>query len=379
MLNKSEFKDHLLNGLLPFWNNLYDGECGGFYNYVDGNNKINKNAPKTAVVQPRILWFYSSCYKLLKEEYMLNYAKRQFDFIRKYMLDPADGAICWEVGRDGRVKDGRKHAYAQAFALYAFSAYYTASKDEEALGCAGRLFDLIENKFKNEYGYPESFIIDVHEFKYNYTMNTLLHIIEAYTEYYLAVKSEKARKALEYSLNLVINKAYSEKLRRIECYFDEFMDPVGNMHSYGHDIESSWLIHRACEALGNDAITNDLAPKLEKVARHVISKGFINEGRNGIYYDNKNGADNKLFEWWVSAEAIVALVHQYNLYRSDKSAALAENLWEYVKAYFISPHGEWYWRITEEKQPVENVILCGPWKCPYHNGRMCLEMIKILR
>ena len=175
----------------------------------------------------------------------------------------------------------------------------------------------------------------------------------------------------------MINKTYNEKLDRIECFFGDSMIPVGNMHSYGHDIESSWLIYRACEALGNDDILNNLSPKLEKIARHVILKGFVDEGRNGIYYDNKNGVDNKLFEWWVPAEAIVALVHRYNLYGDEKSMVLACNLWEYVKKYFISEYGEWHWRINgESKQPVENSILCGPWKCPYHNGRLCLEILK---
>jgi mannobiose 2-epimerase len=279
----------------------------------------------------------------LRDENLLKLARMQFEFMQKHMLDPKDGGIYWETERSGKIRDARKHAYAQAFALYSLSAYYTAGKDEAALIAADRLFNLIENKFKDGYGYPEPFIIDIHEFEYKYTTNTLLHIIEAYTEYYQASGSEKARNALAFSLNLVINKAYNESLGRIECYFDEFMNPAGNMHSYG-----------------------------------VISKGFVDEGRGGIYYDNKNGVDNKLFEWWVPSEAIVALVHRYNLYGDEKSMILAENVWEYVKKYFISQYGEWHWRINEsDKQPVKNSILCGPWKCPYHNGRLCLEMMSM--
>ena len=381
MLNKAEFKEHLINDLLPFWNNLYDNEHGGFYGRVGSNNKIDKHAPKAAVLQTRILWFYSSCYKSLKDkteddEKLLKFAELQFDFISRYMLAPDDGGIYWSVGYDGKIKDNNKQTYALAFALYAVSAYYSVSKNQAALTAADRLFNLIENKFKDEHGYLEAFLLDRRDFKYTRTMNTLLHLIEAYTEYYQAVKSGESRSALRYTLNLVINKAYNDNLSRTECYFDEFMNPAGDMTSYGHDIEASWLIYRACEVLGDDNITNNLAPKLEKVAQNVISKGFVDGGRNGIYYDCKNGVDNKQRSWWVMSEAIVALVHQHKLYGDSKSIILAENLWQYVKAYFISPYGEWYYNISESGEPSKGSDdLCNAWKCPYHHGRMCLEIL----
>ena len=379
MLNKIEFKNHLVNDLIPFWSNLYDSEYGGFYDSVDSDNNIKKNSHKSAILQTRLLWFYSSCYKTLKDEKLLKSAGLQFDFINKYMLDPDNGGIYWEVYHHGKLKDSHKHTYALAFALYSISAYYSVSKNETALNAADRLFNLIETDYKTEYGYPEPVIIDKNKINHVCTMNTLLHLIEAYTEYYQAAKTEKSRIALEYTLNLVINKAYNDDLFRIECYFDEFMNPVGDMLSYGHDIESSWLIYRACEVLGNENILNNLAPKLEKIAQNVISKSFVDEGRNGMYYDCRNGVENKKRSWWVMAEAIVALVHQYNLYKNEKSMFYAENIWNYVKNYFISPYGEWYMNVDESGKHTKNPEgLCGGWKCPYHNGRMCLEMMKAL-
>lgn len=379
MLNKSEFKNHLTNDLLPFWNNLYDSEYGGFYGSVNGLNQIDKKASKSAILQSRILWFYSACYKSLKNENLLKFAGLQFEFINKFMIDSGDGGIYWSVEYDGKIKDGRKHTYALAFALYSISAYYSVSKDEAALTSANKLFHLIENSFKDEYGYTEPYTFDTTPFKKERTMNTLLHIVEAYTEYYQAVRSEEARRVLEYSVSLVMNKAYNDNLFRIECYFDEFMNPVGDVLSYGHDIESSWLIYRACEVLGNDDITRSASPKLEKVAQNVISRGFADEGRGGVYYDRVCGAENKSRSWWVMAEAIYALVHRYNLYGDSKSMLLAENLWDYVKTCFISPYGEWYSYAQDKDEPVKNSnVLCGAWKCPYHNGRMCLEILKTL-
>jgi len=388
MLNKTEFYNHLKNDLIPFWDNLYDTEYGGFYGSVNSDNLINKTASKSAVLQTRLLWYYSSCYKALQDIKLLEHAHRQFEFISKYMLDPADGGVYWSVEHDGKVRESQKHTYALAFALYSLSAYYSVSKNTAAFNAANRIFNLIETNFKDEYGYFEPYDFDSH-IKFNNhfdsgnkttrTMNTLLHIIEAYAEYYQAVQTEEARKALEYSINLVIDKAYNENQHRIECYFDEFMNPTGNLLSYGHDIESSWLIYRACEVLRNQDIINNLSPKLEKVAKNVISKGFVDEGRNGMYYDCKNGVENPTRSWWVMAEAIVALVHQYNLYGDNKSMVLAENFWNYVKKCYISPYGEWYSRVTDNGEPVKSSDgLCGPWKCPYHNGRMCLEMMKIL-
>ena len=385
MLNKSEFQNHLTNDLIPFWDNLYDYEYGGYYGKVGSENKIDKKAVKSAVVQTRILWFYSSCYKLLKDEKLLKSAGLQFDFLRKNMTDFANGdnnGVYWSVGYDGKINDAQKHTYVQAFALYAISAYYSISNDENALISANRLFDLLENNFKDENGYLEPYDMDYPELEKTRTMNTLLHVIEAYTEYYQIVKTEEVKNALESALNLVINKAYNDNLSRIDCYFDKFMNPIKDMLSYGHDIEASWLIYRACEVLGNDDITNSLAPKLEKVARNVISKGFVDEGKNGVYYDCTNGVENKVRSWWVMSEAIVALAHRYNLYGDNKSMELAENLWDYVKKYFISPYGEWYGHIDDNRELNQNVKnsadLVGPWKCPYHNGRMCLELIKML-
>ena len=380
MLNKSEFYNHLVDDLLPFWNNLHDGEHGGFYGRVDCDNQIYKQAPKSAILQTRILWFYSSCYKSLRNEKLLDSAERQFEFISKYMLDHDDGGIYWAVEYDGKIKESQKHAYTLAFALYSISAYYSVSGDKQASAAADKLFKLLEGNFKSGHGYPEPFIIDRHAHKHVCTMNTLLHIIEAYAEYHQAVKSEDSRNALEYALNLVINKAYNDDLRRIDCHFDEFMNPVGDMLSYGHDIEASWLIYRACETLADDKITNKLAPKLEKVAQNVISKGFVRDGENGIYYDCANGVENELRSWWVMAEAIVALVHRHRLYKDNKSMVLAENLWNYVKAYFISQYGEWYGHIDDNGKLIrKSGDLCGAWKCPYHNGRMCLEMLNLLQ
>lgn len=379
MLNKQEFHDHLKNDLIPFWNRLYDDKYGGFYGSVDSDNNINELSPKSAVLQTRLLWFYSSCYKELKDEKLLRYAELQFEFITKHMIDPTDGGIFWDVEHDGKVRSNSKHTYALAFALYAFSAYYSASQNKSALDAADRLFNLIEMNFKDSYGYIELFSIDKPIDGSSRTMNTLLHIIEAYAEYYGAVKTKEAYHGLEYAINLVRTKAYNDKLHRIECNFDEFMNPVGDILSYGHDIESSWLIYRACEILGDSEILKELAPSLEKVALNVISKGFVDDGRNGIYYDCKDGVDNKYRSWWVMSEAVVALVHRYVLYGDTQSIALAENVWNYIKKYFITQYGEWHTQVSETGEAVKSRSgLCGAWKCPYHNGRMCLELIKML-
>ena len=379
MLNKQEFYNHLTNDLIPFWSSLYDTEYGGFYGNVDSDNNINKTAVKSAVLQTRILWFYSSCYKAIKDEKLLEYAHRQFDFIIRHMIDPDDGGIFWDVEHDGKVRDRQKHTYALAFALYSVSAYYSVSKNQSALNAANRLFNLIETTFKDEYGYVEVFSLEKSIKESTRTMNTLLHIIEAHTEYYSAVKTDAARKALEDALNLVINKCYNDNLRRIECNFDKFMNPVGDILSYGHDIESAWLFYNSCKVLGNDAITFNLSPKLDKIAQNTISKGFIDEGRNGVYYECRNGVENTHRSWWVMSEAVVALVHRYNLYKDEKSMILAENLWEYIKRCFISEYGEWHSQVNEEGEAIKSRGgLCNAWKCPYHNGRMCLELMEML-
>ena len=380
MLNKSVFEKHLVNDLIPFWNALCDRENGGFYGSVSSANIVDKSAPKSAVLQTRILWFYSACYKKLGNAELLEYADHQFKFLTEHMIDSADGGVRWMVNADGSINRSEKHTYAQAFTLYALSCYYSASGNKSALECANRLFNLIETEYKDAYGYVEQFNLDRLSDTKTRTMNTLLHVIEAYTEYYAAAKTPQAKSALRYSIELAGDKAYNPQLHRIECNFGDVMQPVGDMLSYGHDIEASWLIDRGCEVLGCDELTASMAPKLRDVALNVIQKGFIDEGRGGIYYDCKDGIDNKLREWWVMAEAIVALSHQYQLYGEPEMLVLAENIWAFTEDRLISPYGEWYWGTDESGDSVRSKSgLVGPWKCPYHNGRMCLEMMERLQ
>lgn len=380
MLNKKEFYNHLQEDLIPFWNNLYDAEHGGFYGSVDSDNIADKTSPKSGVLQTRLLWFYSSCYRTLKDEKLLQFADRQFEFIAKYMTDSNDGGVYWSVEYNGKVKDSRKHPYVLAFALYANSAYYTASGNQAAHMAADKLFDLIEREYKDECGYVEPFSLDNFSRDSVRSMNTLLHIIEAYAEYHRSVNTDKSRAGLEYAVNLARNKAYNGEQSRFECYFDKRMNSVGNVLSYGHDIEASWLIYRACAILGNESISADFAPKLDKVAQNIIKKGLTDNGKNGIYYCRVDDTDNVSRSWWVMAEAVVALVHRYVLYGDAQSMTIAEHIWEYIKKYFISQYGEWHSGVDGNGSFIKSKgDLCGAWKCPYHNGRMCLELMEMLK
>ena len=187
-------KAHLTEVIIPFWNKLKDEENGGFYGYLDFDLHVDKKAVKGCILNSRILWFYSNAYHLLGEKDLLSYADHAYEFLKAHCLDHINGGIYWSLSYDGTAYDTTKHTYNQAFAVYALSSYYEATKNEEAITLAKSIIGIIEKKCTDSIGYLEAFDrvfqpVDNEKLSENgviahKTMNTLLHVFEAYTEYY---------------------------------------------------------------------------------------------------------------------------------------------------------------------------------------------------
>ena len=267
MLNKEEFKKHLCEGIIPFWKSLRDDEFGGYYGFIDYDLNIDKKAVKGCILNSRILWFFSNAYMVLKEDKalsdsLMDEARHAYEFMSDCCLDNENGGIFWSMTYDGKPEDTMKHTYNQAFAIYALSSYYDISKDDEALDKAFSLFNTIEIKCKDEIGYLEALdrdfnIISNEALSENgiladRTMNTLLHVFEAYTELYRVTGNELVKEKLVQIINAFADKVYNPKLNRQEVFFNNKWESLIDLHSYGHDIEASGLLLRACEVLGDD-------------------------------------------------------------------------------------------------------------------------------
>lgn len=379
-----EVREHLETKIIPFWRGLHDEELGGYYGYVSYDLAVDKKAVKGCILNSRILWFFSNAYLTLKEKYLLKEAEHAYHFLTEHCLDREFGGVYWSLNYDGSVADSIKHTYNQAFAIYALSSYFEASGDKAALETAFALFRLIEEKCTDEVGYLEAFernFVPAENDKLSEngviaekTMNTLLHVFEAYTELYRVSKDTKVAERLRFILDLFLKKVYNPELNRQEVFFDRNMNSILDLHSYGHDIETAWLMDRGVEILGEEkervsAVTKALTKKIYE--RAYQDHSLLNECENGI--------DNTDRIWWVQAETVVGFLNGYEKESTKKEyfqAAL--KVWEFIKTKLVDQRegSEWFWMLNQEGKPVEGKPIVEPWKCPYHNGRMCVEVIR---
>ncbi len=382
----NEVKEHLEHVIIPFWKNLRDNEYGGYYGWMDYDLNVDKKAVKGCILNSRITWFFSNAYMTLKDESLLEEAKHGFEFMKNYCMDKVNGGIYWAIKYDGTPEETIKHTYNQAFCIYALSSYYDASKDEEALGMAFDLFHIIENKCRDNIGYLEAFDKEFHEIDNDKlsengiiahkTMNTLLHIFEAYTELYRVTKNQEVKKRLEWIMDTFAEKVYNPELHRQEVFFDQNMNSILDLHSYGHDIETAWLIDRGVEILGDKAYEEKMYPITKDLTREIYNVAFDGHSLNN---ECEKGEVNTSRIWWVQAETLLGFLNGYEKDPSQKEYLdAAKNVWEYIKTYMWDKRqgSEWFWEVDKNNVPTSKKPIVEPWKCPYHNGRMCFEVIR---
>ncbi len=378
-------KAHLSEVIIPFWNKLKDEENGGFYGYLDFDLQVDKKAVKGCILNSRILWFYSNAYLTLFDEKLLSYAKHAYEFLRNHCLDQTFGGIYWALNYDGSAYDTTKHTYNQAFAVYALSSYYIATKDEEAITLAKSIIGIIEKRCTDSVGYLEAFNrgfhpIDNEKLSENgviahKTMNTLLHVFEAYTEYYRATGEIEVKERLMWMLDTIRTKVYNPKLHRQEVFFDEYMNSILDLHSYGHDIETAWLIDRGLEVIKEMKYDSLLKPITKDLTNQIYQTAYQ---EHSLLNECEKGMINTSRIWWVQAEAVVGFLNGYEKDCGEKRYLLAAmDIFQFIleKVHDKRSGSEWYWEVDKDGNPFSKKPIVEPWKCPYHNGRMCFEII----
>lgn len=382
----SEVKEHLTKALIPFWEGLKDKKNGGYYGYMGYDLEVDQKAEKGCILNSRILWFFSNAYDLLKEEHLLDSAKHAYSFLKDHCLDKKYGGVYWSLQSDGSVLDGTKHTYNQAFAIYALSSYYAVTKEEEALKIAKELYQLIETKCRDEEGYLEAFTVDFlpesnEKLSENgviaeKTMNTLLHVFEAYTELYRVTKDEEVGARLRFMMDLFVNKVFNKELGRQEVFFDKHWNTLIDLYSYGHDIETSWLMDRGTEVLEDNEYTEKVSNVTAVIADNIYQRAYID---HSLVNEAENGVVDQTRIWWVQAETVVGFLNAWQKSGMEKFYEGAVDVWNYIKEYLIDKRNgsEWFWALDADHNPLKRPIV-EPWKCPYHNGRMCIEVIRRL-
>ncbi|HAK58668.1 MAG TPA: N-acylglucosamine 2-epimerase [Lachnospiraceae bacterium] len=396
---KKEFTEHVI----PFWENLRDDEYGGYYGYLDFELNLDKKAVKGCILNSRILWFFANAYMVFKKEEYLDHARHAYEFMKRACFDDECGGVYWSVTYDGKPDDTTKHTYNQAFAIYALSSYYAVSSDKEALDRAYMLYHVIEEKCRDEGGYLEAF---TREFKpesneklsengveATRTMNTLLHVFEAYTELYRVsgAKDESGKTVLNEAdevadklkemLDIFAEKMYNPEKHRQEVFFDHEYNSLIDLYSYGHDIETAWLIDRGLEVLEeNDAADWEryaglLHPITEDLTAEVYKEAFT---ENGMPAECCEGVVDQSRVWWVQAETVVGFYNGYQRTAKKEYLEAVKTEWDFIKNNLIDKRegSEWFYEVTPEGEPESRKPIVEPWKCPYHTGRMCFELIR---
>jgi mannobiose 2-epimerase len=380
------FKQELTENILPFWmDKMQDKEYGGFYGRIDGYNKLHKNATKGAILNARLLWTFSAAYRVLKDEQYLETAQRAFDYITTFFLDKRHEGAYWELDYQGYPVNTKKQVYAQSFMLYGFSEFYRATGNKQALELAKRFFFLIEKcRDKKREGYFEAYTgnwqpiedmrlsdKDANEKK---TMNTHLHILESYTNLYRIWPNKRLAKALTRLINIFTEQILNPVTNHLQLFFDEEWQIKSSVVSYGHDIEASWLLSEATETLNDDELTEKVRIISLKIA-DAASEGL--EAGGSMIYEKDVEQSNKERHWWVQAEAVVGFMHAYRKSGNSSYREKAEKTWNYIRNQIVDHiDKEWIWSRLEDNMVNHKEDKAGFWKCPYHNGRMCLEMIE---
>ena len=381
-----EVKEHLCTKIIPFWKRLRDDEHGGYYGYMDFDLNVDRQAVKGCILNSRITWFFANAYTLLKDESLLEEARHGYEFMRDCCLDKENGGIFWSMTYDGKPEDSTKHTYNQAFAIYALSSYYEASGDKEALAMAYDLFHVIEERCTDALGYKEAFNLRFEEVENDKlsengviaekTMNTLLHVFEGYTELYRVDHNPKVKAKLEWIMDTFADHMYNPELHRQEVFFDRAYHTLIDLHSYGHDIETAWLIDRGVEVIGEARYAEKMTPITKDLTAQIYKTAF---NGHSLHNECERGVVNTSRIWWVQAETVVGFLNGYQMDPSKKEyleAARAE--WTYIQEHLIDsrPDSEWFWEVDIEGKPTSRKPIVEPWKCPYHNGRMCFEVIR---
>lgn len=383
---KSEVTRELEDNILPYWESRMTDPFGGYFGRRDGNDSLIEDAPKGLILNARILWTFSSAYRILHKTDYLQAASRAKDYILTRFIDHEFGGAFWSLDATGNPLDTKKQYYAIAFAIYGLAEYYRATRDLESLEAAKALFHSIEShSFDNEYnGYIEASTRDwqpIADMRLSEkdrndakTMNTHLHILEAYTCLFRVWKDKLLEDRLRNLIILFTNKIAGPD-GHLRLFFDEQWHLNGNIQSFGHDIECSWLLWEAACVLGDKSLCERVRPACTRLAEAGM-EGFSPEGGMMYEWDLDTGRKYLNRDWWVQAETVVGCLYQWRLSADDRWREAAEAEWEYIKKDIIAPDGEWYWGRNADGSVNLVDDRAGFWKCPYHNGRMCMELIE---
>ena len=390
-LLKKQFRNemiHELDNIMSYWiKNAVDNENGGFIGKINGDDMLFPKADKGLVLTSRILWTFSAAYLQNPKQEYKTMATRAYDYLMKYFWDTKNGGAYWSVDYLGNPKERHKQIYGQGFLLYGLSEYYRAFKDPKALNVAKEIyFLLVKNAYDKtnggyfevtteEWNLTEDKVITQGKADQKKSMNTHLHIIEPFTNLYRVWRDPGLKKQLDGLLHVFTKYIINPETGTQILFLTEDWKSRSEIISYGHDIEASWLLLETAEVLRENTWIERIKPYSIGLSNAAL-KGIDKDG--GMFYEIEGNHIKKQKDWWPQAESMVGFYNSFEITKDSKYLEQSLKSWDFIKKNLISETGEWYWGIDENNEPLTKMDKIGMWKCPYHNARACLEMIRRL-
>lgn len=385
---KERIQNELTGNILPFWmNHTVDRVNGGFYGAVSNDLTIHNEEPRSAILCARILWTYSAAYRRFGDQSYLEMARWAYDDLTRVFLDPQYGGVYWWVDMHGKPVMDRKHHYAQAFAIYGLSEYYMATQLPESLKLAQDIFRLLEKHAydpvhggyvegsSREWGKLSDMRLSNMDLNSRKSMNTMLHMMEAYTNLLRVWDDETLKKQQRGTIECFLKHIINPATHHFKLFFDDDWTSLVDHESYGHDIEGSWLLVEAAEVQGDEQLLAE-ARKTAIAIAHAVTRDGIEADGSIPYEGGPHGLVNDAKSWWVQAEAVVGFYNAYQLSGEEHFAETARRSWAYIEDKMIDRvHGDWFKNLNHDSTLDPGSYKTGPWNCPYHHSRACLEMI----
>ena len=385
---REEVRQELERDILPWWLALKDPR-GGYYGEADACGHVRKDAPRGVVLDARLVWTFSAAYEALRRPELLEAASWARDWFVDRFIDRTYGGVYWSVAADGKPLEDKKQLYAQGFAIYGLSEWCRVHPDQEALEAAVGLFRVVEDHFADpEYGgYVEALSRDfsplpdmslsAHDINADKTMNSHLHLLEAYANLYRVWPDPALKTASERLLRLVCDTIMTPS-GHLGLYFRRDWTALPGGISFGHDIETSWLVRECAGFLGGPPLGETVRPAALRMGA-AGNEGLLPDG--SMRYERlADGTEDLSRQWWVQAETVVGNLHLWQAFGDPAGLDRAVRAWAFIRDRLVDRvHGEWYWGLLADGSPDTASPKAGFWKCPYHNARMCLQVMEILK
>lgn len=380
---RTSVEANLTDNILPFWTENTPDPDGGFYGTVIDKGQPVADADKGSILHARILWTYARAYREYPLAEYKAMADRAAEYFIQHFIDSKHGGVIWSVDAEGNPRDYTKQTYAASYGIYGLAEHFRATGDVRSLEAAKAIYRTLETKVhdKQRGGYIEAFGRDYTpgsikgvdgKVGATKTMNSHIHLLEAYTCLYQVWPNAELKANLEELFGILQNRLYSPETKHLILFCDDDWRAIGRVDSYGHDIETSWLLTEAAEALGDPEKIAAARRQAVEMVDVALKEGLNKDG--ALIYETADGVTHRHLSWWPQCETVIGCINAWQITGNRKYFDVAVRTWNYIDTHFVDhQNGGWHKLLTEDGT-LRREPKASTWNCPYHNSRIAYEL-----